>query len=35
MSDFLEAAKRFATALDDEAYAALEVLLSDDCQYGE
>ena len=34
MSDeVLEAAKRFATALDDEDYVALEMLLSDDCKY--
>jgi len=33
MSDVLEAAKRFATALDDEDYAALEMLLADECRY--
>jgi len=33
MFDVLKAAERFATALDDEDYAALEVLLSDDCRY--
>jgi hypothetical protein len=33
MSDVLEAAKRFATALDAEDYAALEMLLADECRY--